>query len=167
MNLRRLAQRVLKIIRIFIKSGAYVGIAALILMMLVTVSDVFLRYVFNRPILGSIEIVKFLLIIVAFLAIPYCALEDGHVKMDFAVSRLPPRGQTVIEIVGYIFCLVLTITMTCLYIPEAIEMRRVGERSIVLGIPAYPLYLIIFVACLMLSLVLLVNLIKSVARLMK
>ena len=167
MESRGLAQRVLKIINIFIKGGAYVGITVLILMMLVTVSDVFLRYVFNRPILGSIEIVKFSLVIVAFLAIPYCALEDGHVKMDFAVSRLPPRGQTVIEIVGYIFCLVLAITMTCLYIPEAIEMRRVGESSIVLGIPAYPLYLIIFVGCLMLSLVLLVNLIKSVARLMK
>lgn len=167
MNLDRLVQRVQKSINIAVKSGAYVGMTVLVLMMLVTVVDVFLRYAFDSPILGSIEIVEFMLIIVAFLAIPYCALEEGHVKMDFAVSRLPPRGQTAVEIVGYIFCLILSVTMTYLYIPEAIHNLRIGESSQILGIPAFPFYLIIFMGCLMLSLVLLVNLIKAMAKLVK
>jgi len=167
MKSRGLAQRVLKIIDIVIKSGAYVGIAVLISMMLLTVSDVFLRYVFNHPIMGGMEITESMLITLSFLAIAYCALEDGNVKMDYLVRRLPLKGHLALEIFGYIFCLALTVSMTCLYIPLAMYMQRVGEMSETLGIPAYPFYLVMFFACLMLSCVLLVKLVKSVHRLVK
>jgi TRAP-type C4-dicarboxylate transport system permease small subunit len=165
--LRRPAHWVQNIIAVIIKGGAYAGMTVLILMMLITVAEVILRYAFNRPIFGSIEIVSSMLVTVAFLSIAYCALEDGNVNMDYIVSRLPPRGQRAFEITGYILCLALTIPMTCRYLPEVFYAHRIRLSSEVLDIPAFPFYIIIFFSCLMLSLVLLIKLVKSVAGLVK
>jgi TRAP-type C4-dicarboxylate transport system permease small subunit len=51
-------------------------------MMLVTVADVVLRAVANRPIRGTLEIVELLLACTFFLALPAAFLRDEHIVVD-------------------------------------------------------------------------------------
>jgi TRAP-type C4-dicarboxylate transport system permease small subunit len=163
MWLNKVGHQIVKTINLLIRVGAYLAIVALVSMMLLTVCDVFLRYAFNCPILGGMEITESMMITLAFLAIAYCALEKGNVKMDILVSRLPSRGQVAFDIVGYILCLVLSIPMAWCYLTEAFDIQRLGQVSTILRIPAYPFYLVVFFGCTMLSIVLLIELVKIAA----
>ena len=44
------------------------AIAALLSIMLLTVADVFMRYVLNNPIVGSVELCEYLIVVAGFLA---------------------------------------------------------------------------------------------------
>lgn len=54
----------------------------LVALMVYTVLDVALRYVFNRPFSGSLEVTEFAMAIIVFLGIAYCGWLGGHVAVD-------------------------------------------------------------------------------------
>ena len=161
----KVGQQMTNIIRPVIRLGGYVAGVVLAAMMLLTVLDVFLRFVFNRPILGGMEITEYMMGVLSFLAISYCATEGRHVKVDLLVSRLKDKGQAIFAIIGCALSLMLFIPMTLVYIPEAIAVRYYGEQSEVLGIPAFPFYVVVIIGCGLLSIVLIVELVKSIERL--
>lgn len=163
----KLGLKMTNAIKPVIRIGGYIAAVVLAAMMLLTVLDVFLRYVFNRPILGGMEITEHMMLVLCFLAISYCATEGRHVKVDLLVARLKDRVQTIFAVIVYGLSLVLFIPMTLVYIPEAIVVQRFGEESEVLGIPAFPFYIVVIIGCGLLSIVLLVELIKSIERLLE
>ena len=69
--------------------GAAAG-GFLLAMMLLTVADVVLRAVFNRPIRGTFELIELLLACTFFLALPAVFLRDEHLVVDI-VDPLAPR----------------------------------------------------------------------------
>jgi TRAP-type C4-dicarboxylate transport system permease small subunit len=68
----------------------WVAGAALAAMMLVTVADVVLRAVINKPIRGTLEIVELLLACSFFLALPATFLRDEHIVVD-VIDGMAPR----------------------------------------------------------------------------
>jgi TRAP-type C4-dicarboxylate transport system permease small subunit len=62
----------------------------LVAMMLLTVADVVLRAVANRPIRGMFELVELLLACTFFLALPAVFLRDEHLVVDL-VDPVAPR----------------------------------------------------------------------------
>jgi TRAP-type C4-dicarboxylate transport system permease small subunit len=62
---------------------------ALAAMMLVTVTDVVLRAVANRPIRGALELVELLLACTFFLALPASFLREEHIVVDIVDGWLP------------------------------------------------------------------------------
>jgi TRAP-type transport system small permease protein len=62
----------------------------LVLMMLLTVADVALRAVLNRPIRGTFEMIELLLACTFFVALPAVFLRDEHLVVD-VVDPLMPR----------------------------------------------------------------------------
>jgi TRAP-type C4-dicarboxylate transport system permease small subunit len=60
-------------------------------MMLLTVADVLLRALVNRPIRGMLEIVELLLTCAFFLALPAAFLRDDHLVVD-VIDSLAPRA---------------------------------------------------------------------------
>jgi TRAP-type C4-dicarboxylate transport system permease small subunit len=54
----------------------------LMALMAYTVIDVVLRYVFNHPFRGSLEITEFAMALIVFLGIAYCGWLGGHVAVD-------------------------------------------------------------------------------------
>ena len=66
-----------------------IGGTALTAMMGLTVADVILR-AFGHPILGTYEMVSYLLALVAGFTIPRMSLDRVHVNMDFILLKLPP-----------------------------------------------------------------------------
>jgi len=60
-------------------------------MVLITVADVALRALGNRPIRGTLEIVELLLACSFFLALPAVILRDEHIVVD-VIDGLAPRA---------------------------------------------------------------------------
>ena len=65
------------------------GFAAAVLtaMMALTGLDVIMRYIFNRPVSGTLEITEFMMAIVIAFGLAYCALQKRHVRIDIVISR--------------------------------------------------------------------------------
>ncbi len=66
-----------------------VGGLGLGVMMLVTLTDVVMRYM-GKPIFGSMEIVCFTSAVVIGFAIPYTSWTKGHIIVDFLMEKLSP-----------------------------------------------------------------------------
>jgi TRAP-type C4-dicarboxylate transport system permease small subunit len=54
----------------------------LVLLMLGTVADVVMRYVFNRPFSGSLELTEFSMALIVWLSMAYCGWVGGHIAVD-------------------------------------------------------------------------------------
>ena len=54
----------------------------LLLLMGITVLDVFLRYVFNAPLASAWEFTEFSMSLIVFLGIAYCGWTGGHIAVD-------------------------------------------------------------------------------------
>ncbi len=70
----------------------------LVLVMLLAVTNILLRALINRPILGTYEFVGYLTATAIGLSLAGCASQGGHIAVGVLVDRLPPRMQKLIEL---------------------------------------------------------------------
>ena len=75
-----------------------VGGLGLGVMMLVTLTDVVMRYM-GKPIFGSMEIVCFTSAVVIGFAIPYTSWTKGHIIVDFLMEMLSPGTVRILQII--------------------------------------------------------------------
>lgn len=74
-------------------------------MMVVTGIVVVLRYGFSIGSIALQESVMYLHGIVFMLGIPYALKHDAHVRVDVIYSRLSPRGQDIVNLLGHLIFL--------------------------------------------------------------
>jgi TRAP-type C4-dicarboxylate transport system permease small subunit len=115
---------------------------ALTAIVVLTGADVVLRY-FGRPIVGTYEIVALLGALVAGFALPQTQRVQGHVLMDFIITRLPSGLQKLL----YVITRLLGIFVFGLIGREVWLLgdgyRRLGEGSLTLAIPLFPVAYVI------------------------
>lgn len=136
--------------------------AAVILMALV-VTNIVLRFAW-RPILGTYEFVSFLSAVVISFALAHCAVQGGHIAVTLIVDQLKLRTQAVVDIAVDTISIIffgLTVWQIALY---ATDMVISGEVSPTTKTPFYPFVYGVALGFLALCLVLLVDLLKSMAR---
>jgi len=130
------------------------GAAAAVLVMVLNVNyEVVARYVFNKPTMWSFEITEGLLVYATFLAFGYALTTDSHVRVEALFRFMPKKLLNVFEIftsfVILVFCAVLTWQVT----RETIFGIISGERSdSPLGLPMWPIYIIMPVGAVFISL---------------
>ncbi len=78
--------------RVLTLCGLTAGIALMAVMVLV-VANVFMRYVFNAPIAGTLEMTEGALPIIVFLSLAMTQYEGGHIKVVLLTRALPPRAR--------------------------------------------------------------------------
>lgn len=149
------------------RGTSVVGVSALVAMMFLTGSDVTLRYIFNRPIPGSMEVTEFMMAMVIGLGLAYCALQKGHVRVDIVLSRLPRLAQVVMNSIASFIFLGLFILITWRTAYRAESMMDQGLVSQVLYIPVYPFALVVTAGCAVLCLVLLKDFIEDLYQVVK
>jgi TRAP-type C4-dicarboxylate transport system permease small subunit len=150
-------KKVEKFIRLIIEASGIVGVVILLAMMMMTVSDVILRYFFRRPIVGSVEISTLLMVCVVFLAIAWCALKDGHISVDIITSKLSKRGRAFLNGFDNLLTFALALIIAWRTFLEAASVKKMDVNSPLLGIPRYPFifltafgFLLLFFAALIL-----------------
>ena len=142
--------------------GAGVGVLAV--MMLLTAGDVTLRYVFNRPIVGSFDLTEYMMAIVVSFGLAYCAFLRGHVRVDLVVSHLPQRLQATIDSVTGLLGIALFSIITW---QSFVYMRLLftsGLESTVLYIPRFPFAGVVCLGSAFLTIVLLANFLEFLSQ---
>jgi TRAP-type C4-dicarboxylate transport system permease small subunit len=92
------------------KVFGWLAAAFLAAMMLITVADVVLRAVFNRPIRGTLEIVELLLACTFFLALPAAFLRDENIVVD-VVDGFAPRRVPLLKRIAEVIAVVVLAVM--------------------------------------------------------
>lgn len=146
--------------------AAYVAQVALVAMMLLTVADVCGRYFLNRPIVGTFEIVGFLLVCAGTWGWGYCQMEKRHISISFITERFPRKAQDILSILGYLIGLVgfSVICWRVFLMAEGYISMSQGGTTITLGIPFYPFLFVLSIGAGLVALVLLIDFIRSILK---
>ena len=115
-----------------------VGLLALAVLALVTVTDVVGRYVFNRPLLGALELSELMMVFLAFGCFAHTDLQNGHVDVDVLVARFSPRGRAACETFAAILGAGLWGLIAWRTAMQAQKVRVVNEVTSNLSLPAHP-----------------------------
>jgi TRAP-type transport system small permease protein len=70
-------------------------------MMFLIVVDVSGRYLFNKPLQGTMELVIFIMAGIVFLTIGHTQAVKGHIKVEVLLEFISPRSRKVLELVAY------------------------------------------------------------------
>ena len=84
-----------------------VGAVVLVAMMGLTFFDVLGRYLFNRPIVGTVETTELLMGSIVFLGIGLTTLKGGHISVDLVTAQLGEAGRRALALVAQITSLVI------------------------------------------------------------
>ena len=73
--------------------------------------DVALRYVFNRPIVGGIEIIEYALVYITFLGASWAVPRGAHIDIDVCVQAMPKFWQRVCGLLSNLISLGVAIVL--------------------------------------------------------
>lgn len=136
----------------------HVASAALIVMMLVTMADVLMRNIYNRPITGSVELVRIAMAYLVFMAFPQTFLRGHHVRIDVIDHLVGRRAVRRLDLLGELAALgLLAVTLWVMW-HEAVDAHQMGDVTSDLMIPLSVLWapMLLGTACSMVSVVLLI-----------
>jgi len=85
----------------------------LFMMMILTLLDVFGRYLFNSPIMGAYEITELMLVILIFAGIPLASANDEHIAVDLIDGVMPPF---IVKVRDILISLTMSVVMGALSI---------------------------------------------------
>ncbi len=130
--------------------------------MLFIVINVLMRGLLSKPITGSYDLVSLFIVIVVALALANCAVENGHIAIDFIVERYLSFIQGPIDIIKNTISLIFISLFTYNIGKYAYAAAIAGEKSDTLKISFYPFIYVVSFGYLFLCLVLLVDLLDTV-----
>ena len=119
--------------------------------------DIIMRYVLRLPFLGAYEMSELMMVLIVFLALPYCAATGGHVAVDLLAPILDRPGfrwlNVLIHLGGAVLMAVIAWQATLYAFGSAVR----GEATNMLKIPKQPFELVTAVCAALFAIVLLVN----------
>ena len=140
------------------------GVFFLIMMMAVITVDVVLRYIFNRPIQGSLEMVMFMLVLTILFGIPYAAVRRQHVSIDIITSQLSEHKRSVLECIMLLISLILAIIVVWRSVQYAMLKHSMNEASAVLQLPFSPFVFAVAFGFALLALAFCIQLLRHVEQ---
>lgn len=93
--------------------------------MLLVCLDVFMRYLFNTPILWAMDVCEFILVGIVSLGMAWLLKDEAHVRMDFLVERLPPRKKALLSAVN---ALIGAVTLAVILRYGVVEIADLWQR---------------------------------------
>jgi TRAP-type transport system small permease protein len=142
--------------------GIFSGFVLLSILALMS-AEVIFRYAFNLPILGTVEISSYLLVIFAFTGIAFTQSQRGHINIEIVTQYLPRRVSYVLRIVTLILSLAVFVVITwqtALGFWKSWEMQEVRWGA--LPLPVWPVKFVITFGSLVLCLQFLLDLVDEV-----
>jgi len=138
--------------------------AGMLAMLGLIVVDVIAAKAFKWPIPGGIEMVGFLGVIIIAFSIAYTQVLRGHIEVEFLTTRLSKTVQKVMASIVCVFGMVLFAVLAWKSFDYGYSLHISGEVSMTQEIPFYPFVYGIAFCCILVFLVLLVQLLKTVAK---
>jgi TRAP-type C4-dicarboxylate transport system permease small subunit len=133
----------------------------LVIMMLLTVLDVFLRIV-GTPITGVYELVGYFGSIVVGFALPFTTWTKGHIYMEFLMEKLPEQSRDIANIFTRIVGIALFGFAVYNLVDVGTVLYSTGEVSPTLELPVYPFAWGVAISCFMVCFVLFCDILRIV-----
>ena len=136
-----------------------IAVAIVVLIMLL---DTILRLpIFNSSILGSYEIVEFLMLFITSFALAYCEKEGEHVAITILTETFPQKLRYAVKSIGLLAGTALMGISVYAIFMQAQRMFTVNNTSATLHIPLYPFYYFLSAAVGVFALALLLHVIDN------
>jgi len=164
MRLNKNIHAIKRVVGLLARIINYVAAVVLLLMMLITAADVLLRYIFNRPISGTWELVSYMMAVMVGFGLSYCALVKGLISVEVLISRFSRRVQAIVNCITYFLSLCffsLVTWQSIVYIKIMFESNLV---SAVLHIPAFPFVAALALGSLIFTLVILTDFLEYLSQ---
>jgi TRAP-type C4-dicarboxylate transport system permease small subunit len=164
MGLHNLATSIRKFVYPVSRTLNTIGAWALLGITLLTGLDVFLRYLFARPIKGTYELTEFVMCILVFFGLAYTAANEGNVSVALVVNRLPQRARAIVAAIGAFLSMGLVFVMAWRAFAQAGIYRNQNLTSSILHFPISPLLLVVGAGCGVLFLILLADFLEALSK---
>jgi TRAP-type C4-dicarboxylate transport system permease small subunit len=130
----------------------------LVALMVYTVADVVLRYGFNQPFRGSLEVTEFAMAVIVFLGIAYCGWLGGHVAVDIFERPLDNPRLRFVPVLLTLISAALFLTIAWLSAVDALtSMHRISNM---MRWPHWPFQLTVALGSAMYGIVLLIQTVR-------
>jgi tripartite ATP-independent transporter DctM subunit len=143
------------------RAAQLLGGVALVLMMVLTVSDVVMRNLFSTVVPGSMELSGLLMVLVALSTLAIVELARGHIHVDLVIGKLPDFAR-VPTIGGGQLLALATIVIAAVQVFR--QVAYLWEGAIVSGVlrlPEWPFALAASIFLVLFALALLANLVST------
>ncbi len=150
-----------KIIHTLTWWASCIGQVALFGAMAIVVANILLRLVW-RPIPGTVELTEIFGAILLAMGISYCALQDGHISVNFVVEKLSAKKRALINGFTSFVSFILLSALAVRIIIYATSLMTRGATTSHLGIPTFWVAFLVSFGFVMLAMVLLLDLIKKI-----
>ena len=139
----------------------WVGLAAMLAMMVITCVDVVGAKLFKSPVLGALDIVQLSQIVAIGFAASMTLIVGRHIQVEFFFDLLPRRVQAVISPIVLIIVFVFFIVIIWQIGVLGYSFQTSGEYTATAYIPLYPFAYGLALAFIPVCLVLLLEIFKS------
>ncbi len=140
------------------------GAVCLTGMSLLTCADVVGRF-FKHPIFGSVELVTFLGVLAAAMALPFTHETRGHIGVEFFVVRMSGKRRQIIDVCTGIISFALFVVVAWRMVLYGISLKQSGEVSMNLELPEYLIIFAVAGCFLVLSAVIAKGVVEGLRRL--
>lgn len=107
-------------------------------MMLLTSTDVVLRYFFNAPLRGAFETTELMLVVLIFSGLPLVSRNDMHITTDFVDELLPWAVRRLLATAIHLLVGAVMLGVSWLVWQKAGSLARTGDITATLHIPISP-----------------------------
>lgn len=135
-----LRRRIRRWMRRVAEASALMGMVAVLGIMLYSVADVALRYLFNAPLPGAVDVVSYGLGFAVAAAMPYGFVNDHHVSVDLLSGLTRGRARAAVRTAVTLVSTVCVGVLTQRIWIYADERRVVGDRMWILQVEVWPVW---------------------------
>lgn len=152
---------VIKVFKFVANVFTAVSIAALVVMIGITIVDVIMRNFFKAPVTGAVEITRMMMVCMspAFMA---ALFEGRHVNVGLIVDRFSRPVQLVFDVFGYLLTCAVSGIMCYQGIIEVGRKMAQHQVYTMLKIPTWPFYLVFSVSMGFFAIAIIVKLIDNI-----
>ena len=145
----------------------WVGVAAIVLMMLITTIDVIGSKLFLAPVFGALDIMMLAQLVAMTFAAGATLIVGLHVTVEFFVPLLPKRIQSIVDCLIFFLGFVLFVLIVWRLLLYSYDLQLQGEVSSTASIPFYPFAYGAALACVPVCLIYLSRLMESFLKVFK
>jgi len=138
---------------------------ALALLMLLTVADVFGRYLLNTPLSGTFELTEMSMVLIVFLALGLAQHHGEHISLDLAYNYFPSWLKKGTDMIVDLVNLAVVALITWQLYRYSIRMSDGNYTTAVLQIPIHPFVLVAVVGAATYALAITAGVVRSIRKL--
>jgi len=138
------------------------GAILLLGMMFLVVADVTGRYLFNRPVHGTMEITTFIMVGLVYFTLAHTQAIKAHIKVELVFERLSIRGKAILQFITCLIGMTIFALITWQGVRLALDAWKYKEYTDgLIPFPTFPAKLAIPVGCFIFCLRFIVDIISS------